>query len=94
MKGKQMFDPTFQKYPSPSPYDLHHIPTPPPPPVHEPMWKRLAWVLLFTLLIAALGILVIWRELALGLFPMTSAPSAAILLLWCTTRVGIRRKRR
>lgn len=79
-----MFDPTFVKYPSP--YDLHHIPMPPPPPKQEPLWFRLAWVLLYTLLIALLGLAVFLRVQALGLIPVTTAPLAVMLLPWLPRR--------
>ena len=76
MEGKNMFDPTFVKHPSP--YDLRNIPTPPPPPLPPIRKKRFTRLLRSALLIMALGA-------AIGLLlyaipkipPLTSTPQTA-----------------
>src|SRR5258708_16131714 len=93
MEGKNMFDPTFVKHPSP--YDLNNIPTPPPPPSPKPkqppLWRGVAIVLVLTLIVILVGIIV-FLALRNAISP-TTAPLAIALLPWLT-RPGSQRNRR
>ena len=77
MEGKNMFDPTYVKYPSP--YDLRNIPTPPPPPRLPPTRKKrftrlLRSALLIMALVVAIGLLL---YVIPKIPPLTSTPQTA-----------------